>query len=47
LRRLTPAMPATFIGTVRNFVREAMMMKRGESSHGYREGRFGPASGGP
>ncbi|RWN75689.1 MAG: nitrile hydratase subunit alpha, partial [Mesorhizobium sp.] len=25
-------------GTVRNSVREAMMMERRESSHGYREG---------
>ena len=31
-------------GTVRNFVREAMMMKRRESSHGYREGTFGPVA---
>lgn len=31
-------------GTIRNFVREAMMMERGESSHGYREGTFGPTA---
>ena len=34
-------------GTVRNCVREAMMMKRGKSSHGYRERASGAASGGP
>ncbi len=32
-------------GTVSNFVRGAMMMKRRESSHGYREGTFGPVAG--
>src|SRR5271163_4886640 len=31
-------------GTVRNFVREAMMMERRESSHGYREGTSGPVA---
>jgi nitrite reductase/ring-hydroxylating ferredoxin subunit/multimeric flavodoxin WrbA len=30
------------MGTVRNSVREAMMMERSESSHGYREGTSGP-----
>lgn len=38
---------ADYKGTVRNCVREAMMMKRGESSHGYRERASGAASGGP
>ncbi|RVI51579.1 hypothetical protein CN192_22305 [Sinorhizobium medicae] len=33
-------------GTVRNSVRWAMMMKRRESSHGYRERTSGPAPGG-
>ncbi|RVL38266.1 hypothetical protein CN242_29195, partial [Sinorhizobium meliloti] len=32
-------------GTVRNSVRWAMMMKRRESSHGYRERTSGPAPG--
>lgn len=32
-------------GAVRNFVRWAMMMKRRESSHGYRERTFEPGSG--
>jgi len=32
-------------GTVRNSVRWAMMMKRSESSHGYRERTSGPAPG--
>jgi hypothetical protein len=31
-------------GTVRNSVREAMMMERRESSHGYREGTSGPVA---
>lgn len=31
-------------GTVRNCVREAMMMERRESSHGYREGTSGPTA---
>src|SRR5262245_7442720 len=31
-------------GTVGNFVREAMMMERGESSHGYREKTSGPVA---
>ena len=31
-------------GTVRNSVREAMVMERSESSHGYREGTSGPAA---
>jgi transposase, IS5 family len=35
------------LGTVRNFVREAIVMERRESSHGYREGTSGPAPGGP
>ncbi|TJW87380.1 MAG: hypothetical protein E5V92_09990 [Mesorhizobium sp.] len=30
-----------YSGTVRNSVREAMVMKRRESSHGYREGTSG------
>ncbi|RVI39791.1 hypothetical protein CN195_34210, partial [Sinorhizobium meliloti] len=34
-----------FDGTVRNSVRWAMMMKRRESSHGYRERTSGPAPG--
>ncbi|RUW25691.1 MAG: hypothetical protein EOS38_19000 [Mesorhizobium sp.] len=34
----------TKLGTVRNSVREAMMMKRRESSHGYREGTSGPVA---
>ncbi|RVK99135.1 hypothetical protein CN151_23220 [Sinorhizobium meliloti] len=33
------------LGTVRNSVRWAMMMKRRESSHGYRERTSGPAPG--
>ncbi|RMI05820.1 hypothetical protein DA101_025635 [Sinorhizobium meliloti] len=33
------------MGTVRNSVRWAMMMKRRESSHGYRERTSGPAPG--
>ncbi|RVK28362.1 hypothetical protein CN163_29825, partial [Sinorhizobium meliloti] len=33
------------VGTVRNSVRWAMMMKRRESSHGYRERTSGPAPG--
>ncbi|RVI48519.1 hypothetical protein CN192_27065 [Sinorhizobium medicae] len=32
-------------GTVRNSVRWATMMKRSESSHGYRERTSGPAPG--
>ncbi|RVG47196.1 hypothetical protein CN224_32115 [Sinorhizobium meliloti] len=36
---------AGFRGTVRNSVRWAMMMKRRESSHGYRERTSGPAPG--
>jgi transposase-like protein len=31
-------------GAVRNSVREAMMMERSESSHGYREGTSGPTA---
>ena len=31
-------------GTVGNFVREAMMMERGESSHGDRERTSGPVA---
>jgi hypothetical protein len=31
-------------GTFGNFVREAMMMERGESSHGYRERTSGPVA---
>ncbi|TGS87263.1 hypothetical protein EN817_13740 [Mesorhizobium sp. M3A.F.Ca.ET.174.01.1.1] len=31
-------------GTVRNSVREAMMMERRESSHGYRERTSGPVA---
>jgi len=34
-------------GTVGNSVREAMMMERSESSHGYREGTSGPIACGP
>ncbi|RVO16027.1 hypothetical protein CN100_33535, partial [Sinorhizobium meliloti] len=37
--------PACVAGTVRNSVRWAMMMKRRESSHGYRERTSGPAPG--
>ncbi|RVK29296.1 nitrile hydratase subunit alpha, partial [Sinorhizobium meliloti] len=37
--------PAVESGTVRNSVRWAMMMKRRESSHGYRERTSGPAPG--
>jgi hypothetical protein len=33
-------------GTVRNSVREAVMMERSESSHGYRERTSGPVAGG-
>ncbi|MCM5689318.1 hypothetical protein M8037_10975 [Sinorhizobium meliloti] len=36
---------ADLMGTVRNSVRWAMMMKRRESSHGYRERTSGPAPG--
>ena len=32
-------------GTVGNLVLEAMLMGRGESSHGYRKSASGPASG--
>ncbi|TIN22238.1 MAG: hypothetical protein E5Y59_00025 [Mesorhizobium sp.] len=31
-------------GTVRNSVREAMMVERRESPHGYREGTTGPTA---
>ena len=34
-------------GTVRNLVREAIVMERRESSYGYRERTSGPTSGGP
>ncbi|MDX1153029.1 hypothetical protein GOL38_30520 [Sinorhizobium medicae] len=36
---------AAWLGTVRNSMRWAMMMKRRESSHGYRERTSGPAPG--
>ncbi|RWO73707.1 MAG: hypothetical protein EOS18_32910 [Mesorhizobium sp.] len=39
-----PRLRAACGGTVRNSVREAMMMERRESSHGYREGTSGPAA---
>ncbi|TAT91459.1 hypothetical protein ELI55_38510 [Rhizobium ruizarguesonis] len=38
------ARSASIAGTVRNSVRGAMMMKRRESSHGYRKRTSGPAS---
>jgi hypothetical protein len=38
LERLQLAKGADPAGTVRNFVLEAIVMERGESSHGYREG---------
>ncbi|RVP49250.1 hypothetical protein CN076_35415, partial [Sinorhizobium meliloti] len=39
------SLPLRKEGTVRNSVRWAMMMKRRESSHGYRERTSGPAPG--
>ncbi|RVK64292.1 hypothetical protein CN157_33810, partial [Sinorhizobium meliloti] len=45
VRRLPKAHDRARHGTVRNSVRWAMMMKRRESSHGYRERTSGPAPG--
>ncbi|RVJ64836.1 hypothetical protein CN171_34170, partial [Sinorhizobium meliloti] len=43
--RATLLQGGCFWGTVRNSVRWTMMMKRRESSHGYRERTSGPAPG--
>ncbi|PLU18085.1 hypothetical protein BMJ26_19245 [Sinorhizobium medicae] len=44
-RSTARAMVGGEAGTVRNSVRWAMMMKRRETSHGYRERTSGPAPG--